>query len=197
MSEYRRLIIEGGTYFFTVVTQNRRPLLTSDEVRQALREGIQEVRLSLPFTIEAWVLLPDHMHTIWTLPDGDANYQARWAIIKRTVTKRCTGLLAKGKEDLVRKTHPTFVGNELNTSIQSRREGGLWQRRFWEHAIRDEADFHRHLDYIHWNPVKHGYVKNPMDWPYSTIHRFVAQGLYPSDWGGGGADEYSSDNFGE
>jgi putative transposase len=166
-------------------------------VRQALREGIQEVRLSLPFTIEAWVLLPDHMHTIWTLPDGDANYQARWAIIKRTVTRRCTGLLAKGKEDLVRKTHPTFVGNELNTSIQSRREGGLWQRRFWEHAIRDEEDFRRHMDYLHYNSVKHGYVKNVVDWPYSTFHRLVARGKYTPNWGWNSFDDMKAKDFGE
>jgi len=101
MPEYRRASIEGGTYFFTVVTQNRQSLLTEVSVREALREGIQEVRQSLPFIIEAWVLLPDHLHAIWTLPDGDANYQARWAIIKRKVTKNCTGLLAQQREDLV------------------------------------------------------------------------------------------------
>jgi putative transposase len=187
MPEYHRVIIEGGTYFFTLVTQNRLPLLTQDMVRQALRESIHEVRQSLPFKIDAWVLLPDHLHTIWTLPDGDANYQARWAIIKRGVSKI----------NMVRKTHPTLSDKELSPSMQKRREGGFWQRRFWEHAIRDEEDFHRHLDYIHWNPVKHGYVTNPTDWPYSTFHRFVAQGLYPSNWGGGGANEDSADNFGE
>jgi putative transposase len=198
MPEYRRVIIEGGTYFFTVVTLYRQPILTQDEIRQALREGIQEVRQSMPFTIEAWVLLPDHLHTIWTLPEGDANYQARWAIIKRAVTKRFLSTVPDESQiNMVRKTHSTYPGNNLSASMQRRQEGGFWQRRLWEHAIRDEADFHRHLDYLHWNPVKHGYVKKPMDWPYSTLHRFVAQGLYPSDWGGGGADEYSPDNFGE
>jgi putative transposase len=198
MPEYRRAIISGGTYFFTVVTQDRLPVLTCEEVRQALRDGIQEVRQSLPFIIEAWVLLPDHLHTIWTLPEGDANYQARWAIIKRIVTKRS---IRKASDEnpinMVRKTHPTLDDNKLSNSMQKRSEGGFWQRRFWEHSIRDEDDFHRHLDYIHWNPVKHGYVKNPMDWPYSTLHRFVTQGLYPPDWGGNGANKDSADNFGE
>ncbi len=187
MPEYRRSIIAGGTYFFTAVTQDRLPILTCDEVRLVLREVIQEVRQSLPFIIEAWVLLPDHLHTIWTLPEGDANYQARWAIIKRVVSKI----------DMVRKTHPTYPDNNFSASMQKRRERGFWQRRFWEHAIRDDEDFQRHMDYIHWNPVKHAYVTNPIDWPYSTFHRLVAQGLYPSDWGGAGADESSTDNFGE
>lgn len=197
MPEYRRAAIEGGTYFFTVVTHNRQPLLTEVWVRKALREGIQEVRQSLPFIIEGWVLLPDHLHAIWTLPDGDPNYQARWAIIKRTVTRRFTDLLANVREDLVRKTHPTFSGNKISTSRQKRQEGGFWQRRFWEHLIRDDDDLQRHMDYLHWNPVKHGYVKTPLEWPYSTFHRLVAQGIYPSDWGGGAANEYSADNFGE
>lgn len=110
MPEYRRVTIKGGTYFFTVVTLYRQPILTQDEIRQALREGIQEVRQSMPFTIEAWVLLPDHLHTIWTLPEGDPNYQARWAIIKRAVTKRCMALITNRKEkDLVRKTHSTCL----------------------------------------------------------------------------------------
>jgi putative transposase len=198
MPEYRRVIISGGTYFFTVVTRDRLHLLICEEVRQALREGIQEVRQSLPFFIEAWVLLPDHLHTIWTLPKGDANYQARWAIIKRTVTKHCLPKVLNEKPiNMVRKTHPTFPDNTLSPSMQKRKEGGFWQRRYWEHSIRDEEDFHRHLDYLHWNPVKHGYVKNPIHWPYSSLHRLIAQGMYPSNWGGSGADDYSTDNFGE
>ncbi len=198
MPEYRRGRIKGGTYFFTLVTQDRQPILTDAEVRKALREGIEEVRQSLPFIIEAWVLLPDHLHTIWTLPEGDANYQARWAITKRAVTKRCISKVSeKNQINMVRKTHPTYLDNTLCASMQKRQEGGFWQRRFWEHVIRDEADFHRYLDYLHWNPVKHGYVKTPLDWPYSTLHRFVAQGIYPANWGGGGVDEYSSEIFGE
>jgi putative transposase len=183
LPEYRRVKKAGGTYFFTVVTHGRHPILINPEIRQALREGINKVRQLMPFAIEAWVLLPDHLHAIWTLPEHDSRYGARWAVIKSCVTKRCGRLVDSGVK--------------VNISRRKRQEGGVWQRRFWEHAIRDEADFHRHLDYIHWNPVKHGYVKNPMDWPYSTIHRFVAQGIYPSDWGGSGTDEICSDNFGE
>ena len=183
MPEYRRSKKAGGTYFFTVVTHGRRPILTYPEVCQALREGISKVRQSMPFSIEAWVLLPDHLHTIRTLPERDAGYASRWAVIKSCVTKRCGNLFGHGEN--------------VNISRTNRQEGGIWQRRFWEHVIRDEPDFHRHLDYLHWNPVKHGYVKIPMDWPYSTIHRFVVQGFYPPNWGGGDVDEYPAVNYGE
>lgn len=183
MPEYRRIKKAGGTYFFTVVTQGRRPILTAPEVRQALRDGISKVRQSMLFSIEAWVLLPDHLHAIWTLPEQDAGYAARWAVIKSCVTKRCRNEFGPGEK--------------VNLSRSRRQEGGVWQRRFWEHVISDEADFHRHLDYLQWNPVKHWYVKFPMDWPYSTIHRFVAQGHYPSNWRGGGVSAYPRDNFGE
>jgi putative transposase len=183
LPEYRRIKKGGGTYFFTVVTHGRRPILTYPEIRQALREGINKVRQTRPFSIEAWVLLPDHLHAIWTLPEHDDRYAARWPVIKSCVAKRCGDLSGLGKN--------------ISKSRSRRQEGGVWQRRFWEHIIRDEPDFHRHLDYLHWNPVKHGYVKTPMDWPYSTIHRFVAQGHYPSNWGGGGVEEYPMDNFGE
>ena len=197
MPEYRRASIEGGTYFFTVVTHNRQPLLTEAEVRRALRAGIQEVRQSLPFIIEAWVLLPDHLHTIWTLPPGDKNYGSRWAIIKRAVTMRCANIASdESRIDLVRKTHPTFADNKISASRQKRKEGGFWQRRFWEHIICDD-DLQRHMDYLHWNPVKHRYAKTPLDWPYSSFHRLVAQGIYPSNWGGGIAEECAADNFGE
>jgi putative transposase len=183
LPEYRRIRRAGGTYFFTVVTHGRRPILTHQEVRQALREGIHKVRQTMPFGIEAWVLLPDYLHTIWTLPEHDAKFASRWAVIKSCVTKGCRKLLGSGER--------------INKSRNNRKEGDVWQRRFWEHVIRDEADFHRHLDYIHWNPVKHGYVTTPMDWPYSTLHRFVAQGIYLSDWDGGGADTCAEDDFGE
>jgi len=164
LPEYRRIKQAGGTYFFTVVTHGRRPILTFPEVRQALREAIFQVRQTIPFSIEAWVLLPDHLHTIWTLPEPDDRIAVRWALIKSYVTKRCRHFTTK---------------ENVSKSRSRRKEGSVWQRRFWEHVIRDETDFHRHLDYLHWNPVKHGYAKTPMDWPYSTIHRFVAHGLYP------------------
>jgi putative transposase len=183
MPEYRRIKVKGGTYFFTVVTFGRQPILTNDHVRTALREGIQEVRQSLSFTIEALVLLPDHLHTIWTLPENDDNFAARWAIIKRIVSKRC------GPID--------GIARSFSDSQSKRSEERIWQRRFWDHLIRDELDFHHHLDYLHWNPVKHGYVNRVMDWPYSTFHRYVANGVYSNDWGGINDGEKVNVNFGE
>lgn len=155
MPEYRRAWTQGGTYFFTVATYLRRPILTTEVVRQALREGIERTRQTLPFKIEAWVLLPDHLHTIWTLPPEDNNYAARWAIMKRQVSRRCERQFSNPKE--------------LSDSRQSRKESGIWQRRFWEHQIRDDLDFRRHMDYLHWNPVKHGYVQKVADWPFSSV----------------------------
>lgn len=183
MPEYTRVKVKGGTYFFTVVAFGRQPILTNDQVRAALREGIQEVQQSMPFTIEAWVLLPDHLHTIWTLPENDDNFGSRWAVIKRIVSKRCGSL--EGLSESVR------------NSRSKRGESPIWQRRFWEHCIRDERDLQRHLDYIHWNPVKHAYVKRVMDWPYSTFHRFVNNGIYPTDWGGINEGEIVDLDFGE
>lgn len=183
MPEYRRIKIKGGTYFFTVVTYGRQPILTHQSVRIALRNGIQEVRQLLPFTIDAWVLLPDHLHAIWTLPENDDNFGSRWAVIKRCVTRQYD------------------TSDEIDESIEDshikRSEKRIWQRRFWDHVIRDELDLQRHFDYIHWNPVKHGYVKRVIDWSYSTFHRFVAKGLYPSDWGGVNEEEIKQINFGE
>jgi putative transposase len=183
MPEYRRIRVKGGSYFFTVVTLGRQPILTTDHVRTALRKGIQEVRQSLPFSIDAWVLLPDHLHAIWTLPDNDDNFGSRWAVIKRAVSRQ----------------YGHLAGNDgsINNSPAKRGESGIWQRRFWDHLIRDDLDFQRHLDYLHWNPVKHGYVNRVIDWPYSTFHRFVNQGLYPPDWGGIIEDEKAKTNFGE
>lgn len=170
MPEYRRAKALGTTYFFTVVTYERQALLTDENVRNALRSGIQWAREKFPFTNDAWVLLPDHLHCIWTLPVDDANFSARWAIIKRHVSQRCHGA-SRHRE-------------QLTASRRKRNELAFWQRRFWEHQIRNEADFKRHVDYIHWNPVKHGHVAKVADWPYSTFHRYVADGVYPEDWGG-------------
>jgi putative transposase len=175
--------VKGGSYFFTVVTFGRRPFLIDDHVRTALRQGIQEVRQSLPFSIDAWILLPDHLHTIWTLPENDDNFGSRWAVIKRTVSRQC-GFLAEND-------------GPIKESPAKRGESRIWQRRFWDHLIRDDLDFQRHLDYLHWNPVKHGYVKRVIDWPYSTFHRFVNQGLYPPDWGGVNEDDNAKINFGD
>jgi len=169
MPNYRRADIPGGTYFFTVNTFRRQAILIHDRVPSALRQAIESVKHAYPFSIEAWVLLPDHMHCIWKLPLGNADFSLRWAMIKRYVTKECSSM--------------TEV-NALSESRQKRKEGAFWQRRFWEHAIRDEEDLRRHMDYIHWNPVKHGYVKQVKDWRYSSFHRFVTEGVYPENWGG-------------
>jgi len=181
MPEYRRAKVPGGTYFFTVITYQRGKFLTDEPFRHALREGIALARKILPFAIEAWVLLPDHLHCIWRLPQADADYARRWAIIKRHVSRQCGHLLA---HDAV-----------LSESRLARKESAVWQRRYWEHQIRDEADFARHVDYIHYNPVKHGYVKRVADWPYSSFHRLVQAGMYPRAWAGetGG----SENGFGE
>lgn len=168
MPNYRRANIAGGTYFFTVNTLRRLPVLTEAPVREALREAIRQTRLTAPFDIDAWVLLPDHLHCIWTLPQGDADFSMRWSRIKRYVSQQCGD---------------TFGIGNVSASRTMRRESGLWQRRFWEHQIRDEADFARHVEYIHWNPVKHGLVARAVDWPYSTFHRFVRNGVYAPDWG--------------
>jgi putative transposase len=183
MPEYRRVKTKGGTYFFTVITNLRQPLLTTECVRQALRQGIQRARQTLPFHIDGWVVLPDHLHSVWTLPLEDGNYAARWAIIKRQVSTLC------GKQ---------FKEIEIpSESKQRRKESGVWQRRYWEHQIRDDSDYERHMDYLHWNPVKHGYVRQVADWPFSSFHRLVAQGIYPPDWGGTAIEETKTINFGE
>jgi putative transposase len=151
------------------VTYQRRPWLCSDIARSTLRTAINDVRQNYPFSIDALILLPNHLHCIWTLPDGDTNYTTRWRLIKTFVTKHCSEKLA--------------LEAQLTVSRHKRRESNLWQRRFWEHAIRDEADFAAHCDYIHYNPVKHGFCKAPNQWKFSSFHRFVAQGIYPEDWG--------------
>ena len=154
-----------------------------DIVLQALRQGIQRTRQTLPFKIEGWVLLPDHLHTIWTLPSDDDNYAARWGIIKRQVSK----------------LHSSQWNNpeQISDSRSKRQESSFWQRRFWEHRIRDDLDFECHMDYLHWNPVKHGYVLKVADWPFSSFHRLVAEGIYPSDWGAAEINETGPCKFGE
>ena len=168
MSRYRRANTPGVTYFFTVVTYRRREFLCDVAVRQALREAISKVRLQYPFLIDGWVLLPDHLHAIWTLPPGDANFSLRWQLIKRYVSRQCGGDL-----------HQPVL---MSDSKIKHRESTLWQRRYWEHVIRDEADFERHMDYLHYNPVKHGVVSQVKDWPHSSFHRCVEKGIYAEDW---------------
>ena len=168
MSRYRRSF-DGTTYFFTLVAYRRRPILCDEPVRRALRDGFERVRTRLPFQINAIVLLPDHLHCILTLPDGDTDYVARWSQIKHHVAYSC------------RDTHGQF---RVTDAQQKRREAPIWQRKFWEHQIRDEGDMERHVDYIHYNPVKHGLTVSAAEWPYSTFAKFVEAGNYPADWGG-------------
>jgi putative transposase len=168
MSRYRRAV-GGNTFFFTVVTHRRRPILCEAPVIDALREAISHVRSSRPFVIDGFVLLPDHLHCVWTLPDEDVDFSIRWSLIKHHVSFACRGLYVDGSSTPSRRKH---------------RDGGIWQRRFWEHRIRDDLDFQRHLDYVHFNPVKHGLVECVGRWPYSTFHRYVAAGLYAEDWAG-------------
>ena len=161
MMEYRRLIFSGERYAFTVVTYGRSPWLCEDIARVAMRDAIEHVRKRYPFSIEAMVLLPDHLHCIWTLPEGDSDYSTRWRLIKTYVTRKCADHLD--------------LSTEITESRWKRGERNLWQRRYWEHWIRDDVDFSNQCNYIHNNPVKHGYCKIPTDWQYSTIHRFPTQ----------------------
>ena len=169
MSNYRRLNIAGGTYFITQVTYQRQPWLCSDIGRTALRTALQHIRQNYPFSIDAFVLLPDHFHCIWTLPQGDSNLSIRMLLLKRFVTK--------------------YYGDKLGLDVSisrsraKRKEGNLWQRRFWEHLIRDDVDFANHCDYIHYNPVRHRLCESPQQWAFSSIHRFIQQQIYPLDWG--------------
>lgn len=170
MSRYRRADIPGATYFFTVVTYRRRPILCDDMVRAALRNAVKTVQSRHPFTVDAWVLLPDHLHCLWTLPTDDADYPLRWGMIKRMVSLACTS-----------NYHRT---DWMTASKTKHRESTFWQRRYWEHTIRDDGDLNRHIDYIHMNPVKHKLVSHVQDWPHSSFHRYVRLGLLPRDWAG-------------
>lgn len=181
MSQYRRARTTGGSYFFTVVTYQRQALLIFPENRQLLREIIQQVRQEYPFIIDAWVLLPDHMHCVWTLPVGDNNYSKRWGLIKSIFSKRAGELFKREKW--------------VTPSRIKHRESTIWQRRFWEHEIRSQEDFNHHIDYVYWNPVKHRYVSRVVDWQYSTFHRDVKAGIYPEFWGDGVVFEKT--DFGE
>jgi putative transposase len=165
MSGYRRAKIEGGLFFFTVALADR----TSDQLTREidrLRYSYRAAQTKLPFETAAICILPDHIHALWQLPDGDANFAARWSLFKSGFSR---GLSA---------------AQTRSASKVAKREKGIWQRRYWEHAIRNDADFERHVDYIHYNPVKHGLVARVADWPHSSFHRYVEQGILTPDWGG-------------
>ncbi|MES9941838.1 MAG: transposase [Candidatus Thiodiazotropha sp. 6PLUC2] len=183
MSNYKRYPVAGGIYFFTVVTFNRRPLFADPLARQCLRNAILETGQKMPFTTLGFCLLPDHLHCIWSLPEGDSDFSLRWNRVKGKFSKR---YLAAGGID-----------GGACLSRRKRGEVAIWQRRFWEHSIRDESDLTRHLDYLHYNPVKHGLVGGVGDWPWSTFHRFVSDGTYPVDWCGNGICDEVMDSVGE
>jgi putative transposase len=177
--DYRRHRVPGGTYFFTVNLLERRgnDLLTRHI--DALRASVRTVHRVHPFTIDAWVVLPDHLHCVWTLPPGDDAFSMRWRVIKTIFARSLTM-------------------RERRSEVRRRNgERGIWQRRFWEHAIRDDEDFAAHVDYVHFNPVKHGYVAHVAEWPHSTFKACVRRGLYPEDWLGPGEHALSAEDVGE
>ena len=162
---YRRARQEGGVYFFTLTTQGRRPLLTQPDILEALSHAVAHVKSRHPFKMPAYVILPDHLHVLWHLPQHDDDFSMRWRLIKHSVSCRVPGY------------------------------GKIWQNRFWEHLVRGEEDYNRHLDYIHINPVKHGLVARPNDWPHSSFTHYLAKGWYMPDWGVALPD--FNGNFGE
>jgi putative transposase len=170
MSDYRRYYVKGGTFYFTVVTYSRQPILTTDQGRLFLRQAIQQVRDTRPFELVANVLLPDHWHLVMQLPPGDTKYSLRMKRIKEEFTTRW---LEEGLPE-----------SQVTAAQQHKGERGIWQPRFWEHTILDEEDLERCVDYIHWNPRKHNLVARVRDWPWSTFHQFVELGHYSIDWGG-------------
>jgi putative transposase len=164
MVRYRRNFVAGGTFFLTATLADRRPRVLIEQI-SALRLAFSRTRKEHPFSIDAIVVLPDHLHIMMSLPQDDANFSSRMSLIKRRFT---AAVLQLG----------------LTVNRRSNGELALWQRRFWEHTIRDEKDFERHVDYIHFNPIKHALVTRICDWPYSSFHRYVRLGLLPADWGG-------------
>ncbi|HKK14125.1 MAG TPA: transposase [Gammaproteobacteria bacterium] len=165
---YRRNWVPGGCFFFTVVTRRRRPLLTRADSVDVLRAAFRSVRTERPFRVDAIVVLPDHLHCIWTLPEDDADFATRWRLVKTWFTRQC---------------EPSLRGQVAGWRA-ARGEQVVWQRRYWEHTVRDAEDFVRHVEYIHYNPVRHGYVGAAREWPYSSFHRYVRAGLYPLQWAG-------------
>ena len=162
---YRRVRVEGGTYFFTVVTHQRKPILGNEHAVALLLEAIDKIRARHPFEIDAQVILPDHLHAMWTLPEADADFSKRWRLIKEAFTRSYVKNLQQ-------------IGIARDSAPQQ-----VWQNRFWEHLIRDERDFSMHLDYIHINPVQHGFVKSPRDWPHSSFQQWVDRSVYEPNWG--------------
>jgi putative transposase len=172
MVRYRRNRVQGGTYFFTVTLADRRSTALVDHI-DMLRAAFRTTRQERPFTIDAIVILPDYLHAILTLPQGDTDFSGRWRRIKGHFSTR---MIAAG------------------AALKRRGNGdlALWQRRYWEHTIRDDGDFERHIDYIHFNPVKHQLVTRVRDWLHSSFHLYVRRGILPADW----ADEVNEGGLG-
>jgi putative transposase len=174
MVQYRRNFVAGGTYLLTLALADRRSGILVDRI-EALRAAVRSTRRAHPFSIDAIVVLPDHLHVVMTLPENDTRFSIRWSLIKRRFTD------AAAREGPLPR-HPNA-------------EPAVWQRRFWEHTIRDDRDFECHVDYIHFNPVKHGLVTRVSDWPHSSFHQFVRRGILPEDWAGDAA--LGAGSFGE
>ena len=174
--EYRRVIIPGTCYFFTVVLQDRTSNLLTQRISE-LRQSFKQVIARYPFIVDGIVVLPDHFHLMMTLPPDDTNYSQRLGFIKSCFSRHIEAL------------------EPITVSRKNKRERGIWQRRFWEHHIRNELDYSRHLDYIHYNPVKHGHVRTPSEWHFSSIHRYINSGVLPQDWAC--ADKAIIQSFGE
>jgi putative transposase len=176
MPGYVRAKIEGGTFFFTVTLADRSSNLLVQHI-VLLRSAYRSVRARFPFETIAICVLPDHLHAIWRLPEGDSDFPLRWNLIKGGFSRSLPSIKSRSQSTI------------------AKREKGIWQRRYWEHVIRDETDMARHVDYIHFNPVKHGLVTRVCDWPHSSFHRYVANNTLPADWGGDMRDMKGS--FGE
>ena len=172
MTSYRRNFVRGGTFFFTVNLAERRLQLLTEHIG-LLRAAFRFTKARHPFTIDAIVILPDYLHAIWSLPEGDDDFASRWRLIKAAFSRELP------------------PGEALSQSRSDKGERGIWQRRYWEHTIRDEGDLAHHVDYVHFNPVKHGHVERVRDWPYSSFGRMVKLGIYPPDWAGARSDEPS------
>lgn len=173
---YRRADVEGGCYFFTLNLADRKKTLLTDEI-DSLRSIINQVKSKHPFMLDAMVIMPDHLHALMTLPKDDKDYPTRWMLIKA------------GFSRAIPKTE------NISPSRHKKGERGIWQRRYWEHLIRSNDDYEKHVNYIHYNPVKHGYVSRAADWPYSTIHRYIEKGVIAHDWGYN--SDHESQDYGE
>jgi putative transposase len=158
MSEYRRIYQAGSSFFFTVVTHNRYPVFKNKPEIQLLTESMAKIKRKYPFKMRSFVILPDHIHCIWEMPEEDCDFSLRWLCIKSLFSRK----------------------------HQNKKIKNIWQKRFWEHLIRDDYDFEKHMDYIHYNPVKHGYVEKPLDWEYGSFRYYVKQGFYHPKWGDSG-----------